>query len=90
MARYIVGCYSPPSALKIKPGDKVKVEGWMQKEKIRAESIENLTESGPSCRCGTPKVMELIIGIPGWVEKTGIVDRVTMTSDSIEFELEAP
>ena len=89
MARYIVGCYSPPSALKINPGNTVKVEGWMQKGKIRAESIENLTESGPSCRCGAPKVMELITGFPEWIEKTGIVGRVTVTSDSIEFELEA-
>jgi len=69
----------------------VKVEGWMRKEKIRAESIENISESGPSCRCSTPPYMQfLTMPLPQWTVKTGIVGRVNVATDSLEFELETP
>jgi len=85
MASYTVSCYSPPSALKIERGNTVKVEGWMRKQNIRAERIENLTEKGPICQCGVPKVMEFLV--PKWVTKTGTVKKVVITTESIEFEL---
>lgn len=90
MPLYIVSCYSPPSALKIKREDAVKVEGWMQKENIRAEEIENLTEKGPTCQCESPplKGLEIMIGIPKWVTKKGTVKKVIVTKESIQFELE--
>lgn len=89
MALYTVSCYSPPSALKIKREDSVKVEGWMQKKNIRADRIENLTERGVTYQCGIPKAMELITGFPEHVTKTGTVKKVTITTESIEFELES-
>jgi len=88
MVLYTVSCYSPPSALKIERGDRVKVEGWLKKENIRAEKIENLSKRGPLCQCGTPKVMELITGFPELVTKTGTVKKVIITGESIQFELE--
>lgn len=89
MASYTVSCYSPPSALKIKVGESVKVEGWLKKKNIRADRIENLTERGVTYECGVPKLMELITGLPESVTKTGTVKKVTITTESIEFELES-
>ena len=41
MKKYFVTCYSPPSALKIKKNDNVKVEGSLNNEtaRIRAKRI---------------------------------------------------
>lgn len=89
MTLYIVSCYSPPSALKIKTGDTVNVEGWMQKENIRADRIENLTNKGVTYECGVPKVLEFLTGLPKYVSETGTVKKVNISSESIQFEFES-
>ena len=87
MKKFKVSCYSPPSSLKIKQGDRVEVKGWISKEHIRADTITNITETGPTCRCGP--VMGLIVEIPEWIEAKGKVGQVIQSSEGMEFELEA-
>jgi hypothetical protein len=87
MTKYTVSCFSPPAALKIDKGDLVEVEGWLNKEKIRAERIQNLKKKGPTCQCGTPKALERISGLPELVTKKGVVTQVIITGESIQFEL---
>jgi hypothetical protein len=96
MTRYSVSCFSPPSSLSIKKGDKVRVKGRGRANNILAESIENLTGKGPICRCGSPKYisgkdtyMQLKI-LPEWVEKMGVVKSVTVSDIGITFEMETP
>jgi hypothetical protein len=87
MARkYNVSCYSPPSALKIKSGDHVKVKGWGSGENIRADTITNITENGPICRCGTV-VMKVKEKFPKRIDINGKVGKVVQSTDGIEFEL---
>jgi len=88
--KYKVSCYSPPSALKINPGDKVEVKGWGSAGNIRADSITNITETGPTCRCGT--IMGIIterarVRLPKWIEIKGKVEKVIQSTEGIEFEL---
>lgn len=84
-----MSCYSPPSSLKIKQGEIAEVEGWRSREHIRANTITNITESGPTCKCGT--IMGLVTEkiFPEWIEIKGKVGRVIQSSAGIEFELEA-
>jgi len=95
MTRYTVSCFSPPSNLSIKKGDKVSVKGRLRANNVLAESVENLTGRGPICRCGSPRVsekdtyMRLKI-LPEWIEKKGIVRSVTVTDSGIIFEMETP
>ena len=88
MTKYTVSCFSPPNALKIDKEDRVEVEGWLNKENIRAERIQNLTKEGPTCQCGTPKVIEFIPGLPKLVTKKGVVTKVIITGESIQFGLQ--
>ena len=90
MTTYTVSCYSPPAALKIKNKDTVQVEGLLNKKtkNILASSIKNLAESGPICRCGTPKITDFLPSIPQYVTKTGTVKNYTIGGQSIQFELE--
>ena len=77
-----VSCYSPPGALKIKKGDKVKVVGWINEKNMRAETIEIIADNGAIFHCGIPEVKLLLD------TKIGIVKRVEYTSESTEFNLE--
>ncbi len=88
MTKYTVSCYSPPNALKIDKEDRVEVEGWLNKENIRAERIQNLTKEGPTYQCGPPKVIEFIPGFPKLVTKRGVVTEVIITGESIQFGLQ--
>ena len=88
MTKYTVSCFSPPNALKIDKEDRVEVEGWLNKENIRAERIQNLTKKGPICQCKPPKAKELIPRLPKWVTKKGVVTKVIITRESIQFGLQ--
>ena len=87
MTKYSVSCFSPPTDLTIKQGDKVKVKGWMRANRILAESIENLTKSGPICHCGGPPKVAIF---PKRVEKIGIVRSKTVRASGIVLEIETP
>ncbi|MGD8546023.1 MAG: hypothetical protein PVH12_07595 [Candidatus Bathyarchaeota archaeon] len=88
MKEYTIGCFAPPNALKIDKGNLVEVEGWLKKDYIRAERIQNLTKKGPTCLCGKPKVKKLVPGLPKLVTKKGVVTKVIITGESIEFGLQ--
>jgi len=97
MTRYTVSCFGPPSQLKIKRCDEVNVTGWANEKtkNMLADSIENLTEQGPTCECERPTLkamqeMKMKRISAEWTEKKGTVGHVTVSSEFIEFELEVP
>jgi len=84
--KYTVSCYKPPSVLTIKSGNNVEVKGWGSANNIRADTITNITENGPVCRCGTvPKIVTKTL--PQWIEIKGKVGKVIQSNEGIEFEL---
>jgi hypothetical protein len=83
MTIFTVSCYSPPGALSIKKGDKVKVVGCINDKNMRAETIEIIADNGAIFHCGIPEVKLRVD------TKIGIVKRVVHTSESIEFDFEA-
>ena len=87
MTKYSVSCFSPPADLSLEKGDKVRVKGRMRANRILAESVENLTKSGPICHCGGPPRAAIL---PKRVEKIGIVRSITVTASGKAFEMEAP
>lgn len=83
--KYTVSCANPPSDLKIKEGNKVRVQGIKHKEKITAESIKNLTDNSSECKCTTGWELH---ALPEEVDVTGLARNVVVSKDSIQFELE--
>jgi len=85
--KYTVSCYSPPSALKIKSGDSVRVKGWGSAKNIRADTITNITKNGPVCQCGTVPRGIVERKLPERVDKKGTVGKVVQSNEGIEFDL---
>ena len=84
--KYTVSCVSPPSELKIEKGNKVRVKGIAYKEKVTAESIQNLTSSAAECKCSSG--WEFKAAVPKQVDVIGLVTNIVSSKDAIQFDLE--
>ena len=88
MPTYVVYCFGPPSELKIKVDDFVRVDGWQNEESILAKEITNPARNGPTCKCGDPQAIRESSGLPKFVTVKGYVTRITY-SDPVAFEIQA-
>ena len=84
--KYTVSCLSPPSELKIQTGNKVRVIGIANKQKITADSIENLTTKSSKCNCSSG--WEVQAAVPKQVDVIGLATNITTSKDAIQFDLE--
>jgi hypothetical protein len=90
MAKYVVSCYEPPGQFEVKKGDRVKIEGWLNKDSdnIRAEMIQTPADDGPVYECGIPQLDKFAKGLPRLVTMKGAVTQVIYTPDAVQFEIE--
>jgi hypothetical protein len=88
-SNYVVSCFSPPNALTIKSGQTVKVEGWKTGNKIRANSITNITQNGPACNCDMPTAkVEKEVKLAKKIVVNGKASNIQYSSDGVQFDLE--
>ena len=87
--KYVVSCYSPPTALTIKSGQTVKVEGWKTGNNILAKRITNITQNGPACNCDMPKpIAEKEAKLAEKIALNGKASNIQYSSDGVQFDLE--
>jgi hypothetical protein len=88
--KYVVSCYNP-TGLKIKPGDKVEVQGKEEEEDITANAVTNPADKGTTYTCGPPMEIAAKGRHRGKGEKSadvkGKVAKVTQSPLGFEFEL---
>ena len=82
---YVVSCYSPPTQLVLEEGNLVIVKGWKTDNRIRADTIFNVTKKGPACECGdVPREVKLA----EYGKETGTATNIRYSSLGVQFDLE--